>query len=698
MKRTFTLIAIIIFFSISSLAAGKIKLACIGDSITYGAGIEDRDSCSYPAQLQVLLGEDYDVRNFGHSGATLIRKSYRPYNTLPEYAAALEYVPDMVVIHLGINDTDPRSWPNYSEDFIADYHALMNDFKKVNPKVKIWICLMTPISHTHKRFLSGTRDWHLQEQNVIRKIAETTPGIGLIDLYTPLFIRPDLFPDGLHPNIEGAGIIAKNVYGALTGDFGGLQLSPMYSDNMVLQRHKPLTIEGTANAGTRIKISLVANEGYKKIANGKATAGANGKWSITLPSLEAGGPYELKIGDKTFKNVWIGEVWLCSGQSNMEFTLKKCSTSKDDMKEADCNEKIHLFHFKQKHGTGNVEWNEEFLKEVNRLEYFNINGWTICTGKNAAPFSAIAYHFGCILADSLGCHVGLINNAVGGSTTESWCDSRVLRWEYPQVLYNWYKGDFGQKWARERAMKNIGEKANLKLQRHSYTPGYLFDAAIRPIGRYGLKGILWYQGESNAHNIETHANLFRLAVKSWREWWGENLPVQMIQISGINRPSWPSFRNSQRLLAEELNNVEMTVCSDLGNPTDVHPKNKKPVGERAAWSALHYVYDREDIVPSGPVFKKFQVEGNAIRLYFDFAEGLKGTSGFEIAGPDGLFYKADAKIEHRRGEAPTIVVQCREVKNPESVRYAWVPYPENANLYNGAGMPCSTFLASIPDK
>jgi len=693
MKRIIVLVVSLLISA--TFTQGKIKLACIGDSITYGAGIENRDSCSYPAQLQAMLGQDYDVRNFGHSGATLIRKSYRPYNTLPEYSAALEFIPDMVVINLGINDTDPRSWPNYSEDFITDYHKLMDDFKRVNPKVKIWICLMTPISHTHKRFLSGTRDWHLQEQNLIRKIAQTTPGVGLIDLYTPLFIRPDLFPDGLHPDKEGAGIIAQSVYGFLTGDFGGLKLSPMYSDNMVLQRQKPLTIEGTANAGTMVKVTLSVNKTNKRIASGSDTAGPDGKWSVSLSALEAGGPYNLTIGDKLFKNVWVGEVWLCSGQSNMEFRLDKCSTADVDLKDADTKYKIHLFHFKQKHGTGNVEWDGEFLNDVNRLEYFNLDGWKVCNCRDAAPFSAIAYHFGCVLADSLGCHVGLINNAVGGSTTESWCDSEVLRWDYPQVLFDWYHGDFGQKWVRGRAMKNLGKNANLKLQRHSYTPGYLFDAAIRPIEHYGLKGILWYQGESNAHNIETHAELFRLAVKSWREWWGENLPVQMIQISGIDRPSWPSFRESQRLLSEEIDNINMTVCSDLGDSKDVHPKNKKPVGERAAWSALHYLYNFVNIVPNGPVFKNMEVEGKAVRLYFDFAEGLCGDSGFELAGPDGIYYPADATIETRSGESPTIVIRCKAVSTPESVRYGWEPYPSKANIYNGAGMPCSTFKTSV---
>jgi len=692
MKRLLTLLTLLVMAGSADLSS-KTKVACIGDSITYGATIENRDSCLYPAQLQRLMGTDYEVCNFGHNGATLIRRSYRPYNTLPEYFEALKFAPDIVVIHLGINDTDPRSWPNYSDDFIPDYRALMDDFRKVNPKVRIWICLMTPIFHGHPRFLSGTRDWHAQEQTAIRQIAKTTQGVGLIDLYTPLFTRADLFADNIHPDAEGAGIIARTVYGALTGQYGGLRLSPMYSDHMVLQRGKPLLLEGSANAGTSVEVTLAAAPGI--IAFGRTETDSDGHWAVSLPPLEAGGPYTLKVGDKLFKDVWVGEVWLCSGQSNMEFSLKQCSTADEDLRSAGEQGRIHLFQFAQKHNTGDFAWDSEFLKDVNRLQYFNTDGWKLCDGASAAGFSAVGYHFGRVLADSLGCHVGLINCAVGGSTTESWCDARVLRWEYPQVLYDWYHGDFGQEWARKRAMRNVENCVDLKCQRHPYTPGYLFDAAIRPMERYPLRGILWYQGESNAHNVEVHADLFRLAVKSWREWWGDDLPVQMIQLSGIRRPGWPSFRNSQRLLAQDIEGVNMTVCSDLGHPTDVHPKDKKPVGERASWSALYNVYDHCTVVPSGPIFERMSVCGNALRLYFDFAEGLNGTDGFEIAGPDGIYHMAQTRIEQHSGETVTILVWSDEVQSPESVRYAWQPYPEKANLYNGAGMPCSTFKAFV---
>ena len=228
----------------------RLKVACVGNSVTYGMGLPNREKESYPTRLQEMLGPDYEVRNFGHSGSTLLNRGHRPYVKVPEYRQALDFKADIVVIHLGLNDTDPRNWPQHRDDFVADYHALIDSFRTANPHARVWICLMTPIFHDHRRFDSGTREWHALIQDHIRLVAEGA-GTGLIDLYTPLHRRPDLFPDALHPNAEGAEILAHTVYGALTGNYGGLQLPVTYGDGMVLQRNQPLTINGTANAGER---------------------------------------------------------------------------------------------------------------------------------------------------------------------------------------------------------------------------------------------------------------------------------------------------------------------------------------------------------------------------------------------------------------------------------------------------------------
>ena len=236
-------------------AGAPIKVACVGNSVTYGFGIEDREVNSYPAQLQRLLGDGYEVRNFGRSGATLSRRGHRPYHLTEEYQQAMAFAADKVVIHLGLNDTDPRNWPNYRDQFVSDYLTLINAFREVNPDCEIWVCRMTPIFHGHSRFKSGTRDWFWQIQRKIEAVAASAH-TGLIDFHPRLYQRPDLMPDNLHPNAEGAGFLAQAVYGHLTGDFGGLRLPITYSDYMVLQRGKPLRIAGQANAHETVTVKV----------------------------------------------------------------------------------------------------------------------------------------------------------------------------------------------------------------------------------------------------------------------------------------------------------------------------------------------------------------------------------------------------------------------------------------------------------
>lgn len=690
MKKFLTVI-IFIAILVNNQVFCKYKVACIGDSVTYGMRLEDREHESYPFQLGLLLGSEYDVRNFGHNGATLLQKGHRPYTTLEEYRKALEFSPDIVIIHLGLNDTDPRDWPDYSDDFIIDYRNLIGSFRKTNCNVRIWICLLSPIMPGHPRFLSGTRDWRNQIQSRIRQLA-ATDDVGIIDLNSALIDRTDLFPDNLHPTAEGASIIARTVFSAITGNYGGLKLGPLYSDGMVLQRDKQLKIMGTADTGSKISVKLLTStcENEASAAFGSTVTSANGKWCVTLPALPAGGPYLMTVSDThesiTFKDVWIGEVWLCSGQSNMAFTLKECDTAPDDLRAAGSQPLLHLFSMTPNWQTNDVSWQESALDSINKLKYFTCSGWRKCTPSSARDFSAIGYHFGRSLADSLGCHVGVIFCAVGGSTTESWVDYEMLEEHFPEILNDWFDGDFGQQWARERAKKNISLAKN-PLQRHPYEPGYLFSAGIKTIGRYCVRGIAWYQGESNAHNIEAHEKLFRLMVASWRNFWGEELPFETVQLSGIGtRPSWPKFRDSQRRLALEDSLIHMTACADLGDKDNVHPKAKKPIGERLTRSALHYEYGLNDIIPSGPVYKKFEKDGSVLRLYFDFTEGMRVSNGFEIAGIDGVYYPATAKVE-----GATIILSSPQVQVPCAVRYAWMPFPAEADLINSTGIGSSTF-------
>ena len=697
MKRTLLLLCLLL--CTTAYGQNKIKVACVGNSVTYGAGIEDREVNSYPAQLQRMLGDGYEVMNFGKSGATLLNKGHRPYCDQEEYRAALGFAGDRVVIHLGLNDTDPRNWPNYRDNFVADYLALIRSFRDANPDCRIWICRMTPISHRHPRFKSGTRDWYWMEQETIEEIARLA-NTGLIDLQAGLYNRPDLLPDAIHPTAEGGGILAKTIYRELTGNYGGLQMPVTYSDNMVLQREKPIQIKGTANAGQKVTVQIA---GQKR----EATTATNGKWSVTLDPLQAGGPYELAIEafsptDKknrkktpasrkqVYKDVLVGEVWLCSGQSNMAFRVDELvdSQRKELLEYAGKQPQIRFFNRQPRWYTNAEEWDASAMDSLNRLQYYHDTQWTTCNEQAADRFSAVAFAFGRMLSDSLQIPVGLILNAVGGSGTEAWIDRKTLESDFTDILYNWTQNDFIQDWVRGRAMLNT-KKSTAKLQRHPYEPCYLFETGIEPLQQYPIKGVIWYQGESNAQNIETHERLFPLLVNSWRENWKEELPFYYVQLSSSDRPSWTWFRNSQRKMMAAIPNCGMAVSSDRGDSLDIHPRYKREIGERLARWALNKTYGRR-IIPSGPLYRSVEFKDGAAYLSFDYGEGLHTSDGqplrtFEIAEHDGLFVPAQAEITDGKVKA-----RSEKVVNPKLVRYGWQPFTR-ANLVNGEGLPASTF-------
>ncbi|MBQ8239376.1 MAG: sialate O-acetylesterase [Bacteroides sp.] len=687
--KKYYILSLALFLSCITYAQEKIKVACVGNSITYGTGVAEREKNAYPVKLQQMLGDKYEVGNFGKPGATLLNKGHRPYTQQQEYKDALAFAGDIVVIHLGINDTDPRNWPNYRDEFIGDYRSLMQSFREVNPKARFLIARMTPLSDRHFRFESGTRDWHEEIQLAIECIAKAE-GVQLIDFHEPLYPYPYILEDAVHPNVEGAAILAKTVYEGITGDFGGLKLSGMYSDNMVLQHGETLTIHGKADAGQKVTVAIA---GQKK----KTVAASNGKWMVFLDPLKAGGPYTLTVSaDKQkliYNNVLAGEVWLCSGQSNMEFYLNWSATGKRDIPQAS-NDQIRLFDMKARWRTDAVEWEASVLDSLNHLQYYTDAAWQVCTPETADRFSAIAYYFGKKLQDSLQVPVGLICNAIGGSPAEAWVDRRTLEYEFPTILRNWTKNDFIQDWVRGRAALNV-KKSSYKFQRHPYEPCYLYEAGILPLQQYPIKGVIWYQGESNAHNKDAHEKLFKLLVQSWRKNWNKpEMPFYYVQLSSLNRPSWPWFRDSQRRLMQEIPHTGMAVCTDKGDSLDVHPTRKQEVGERLAAWALNKTYGNQNVVPSGPLYKDISFQKNVAYVSFDYAEGLKASDGhelrtFEIAGEDQVFYPAKAMVEGNQ-----IKVWSDQVKTPKIVRYGWQPFTR-ANLVNGAGLPASTFRSDL---
>lgn len=665
-----------------------IRVACVGNSITYGTGIEDREHFSYPVQLQKMLGDKYVVGNFGKPGATLLRHGHRPYFEQNEFKEAMRFKGDIVVIHLGINDTDPRNWPNYRDEFVTDYLALIDTLRSVNHNARFIIARMTPIAHRHPRFISGTKLWHTEIQQAIETVAKVS-GAELVDFHAPLYPYPNLLPDAIHPNAEGAGILARTVYGGITGDYGGLQMSEIYTDGMVLQREVPLDIHGRADAGRKVTV-MFAGQKVQTVANNR------GEWSVTLQPMKAARNLMLVVeSDKTkkvFRDVAVGEVWLCSGQSNMAFTLQQAATAARDIPNVS-DADLRFFDMKANWQTNDVAWPLSAIDSLNHLQYFAPTSWHGATPETAGQFSAVAYYFGKMLRDSLQVPVGLVCNAVGGAPTEAWIDRNTLETRFPAILNDWLHNDFIQQWVRERAAKNISNARGASA-RHPYEPCYLYESGMLPLLQYRVKGVVWYQGESNAHNMEAHERLFKLLVDSWRtNMKNEEMPFYFVQLSSLNRPSWPWFRDSQLRLMRQLPGLGMAVSSDVGDSLDVHPTHKLEVGERLARWALCKTYARK-VVPSGPLFSRAWREGSTAVVEFDYADGLTTSDGnplrcFEVAETEGLFYPAEAEISGGK-----VRLSSDKVRTPHFVRYAWQPFTR-ANMVNADGLPASTFRAEF---
>lgn len=706
----------------------KVKVACIGDSITYGFGIEDREHCSYPAQLQKRLGDGYQVANFGKSNMGLLFNGPLPYVKEPEYQAALDFKPDIAVIHLGVNDVDFRSWPCHRDEFIPNYLELIGNLRRANPACRILVARLTPIGAQNRRFETGSRDWLAEIQHAVEIVAKVAD-VQLVDFREPIYQYPALMPDQLHPSAEGYGILAKTVYEGITGDFGGLQMAPVYSSDMVLQHGQKWSVRGIADAGEKIRLSLkvTGKVGGAKIRQdqivlssgallatgkggdqeGQAVAGQDGRWAVELEPLRAGEVYRMTVVSKdrsyVYENVAAGEVWLCSGQSNMQFRLNEACTAAEDIPLAE-NALLRLYDMKPCSGVLEAEWSEETLDRVNHNLYFAPARWKACHSGNAAWFSAVGYYFGKMLQENLEIPVGLICNAIGGTTTESWVDRGSLEFHFPGILMDWWENEYVYDFIRNQARKNC-QKAGTLCQRHPYQPYYSYDAGIRPIRDFAIRGVIWYQGESNVKNYLTHEKLFHLLVEGWRrDFSNPKMPFYFVQLSGMDRPAWPWFRDSQRRLAEEMEYVGMAVSSDYGDSLDVHPKNKRPIGQRLARLALNKTYGLEKVVPCGPMFSGVCFEKGQAYVSFQYGEGMKSSdgkaiSGFEVAGEDEIFYPAHAEVvaqKERSGVATDMNISrqmrvwSEKVERPVLVRYAWQPFTR-ANLVNGEGLPASTF-------
>jgi sialate O-acetylesterase len=442
-----------------------------------------------------------------------------------------------------------------------------------------------------------------------------------------------------------------------------VRLPAIFSDNMVLQREQPVPVWGWAEAGKEVTVTVAGQSATAK-------AGADGRWKATLPKLPAGGPHELVVQEAggpavTLKNVLVGEVWLCSGQSNMEWPLTASMNPQQEIAAANYP-KIRLFNVQKK----TAAEPQDDCK----------GAWTECSPKSVPGFSAVGYFFIRHLHKELDVPAGMIESAWGGTAAEAWTCRKVLESEpsFKPMLDRW---DLG---------KAPPHDAN--------RPANLYNGMIAPLAPFAIRGAIWYQGESNCGRAYQYRTLFPLMINNWRTAWGRgDLPFGLVQLApyrryegGDNGTTCTELREAQAMTVEKLPNVGMAVTMDISDVNDIHPKNKQDVGRRLALWALAKVYEK-NVVYSGPIYKAMNVEGSKVRIRFDHVGGGlvtrdgKAPSDFIIAGEDQKFAPATAVID-----GDTVVVSSDQVAKPAAVRYGWRDGAE-PNLANKEGLPACPF-------
>lgn len=482
-----------------------------------------------------------------------------------------------------------------------------------------------------------------------------------------------------------------------------VRLPALFSDHMVLQRNAPIHIWGWADAGERVAVTLAAERAT-------ATVGADGKWQVDLKPLSSGGPDTLTVVGKNTRalhDILIGDVWLCGGQSNMEFTLKRAENGASTAaKSSDSHLRLFKVHTQQANQPAD-----------------DVKGTWSEAGPSTTPdFSAVGYFFGRDLRKSENGPIGLISSNVGGTTAQAWTSNATLN-ANPALKSRYVDTDAANQAAHDAAMaayeaarvKAGADGAKKPTKPYSFwSSSTLYNGMIAPLTPFPIRGVIWYQGESNTHDPIGYRILLPAMIRNWRAQWGQpDLPFLIVQLASFGSPSgkgtaWAEIREAQQLTAEELPNVGLAVSIDLGNRHQIHYTNKEPVGDRLALLARKMVYGESKLVASGPTFDTMKIEGSKVILKFtSVGDGLTikgGTSagvavpenqlvGFTVAGADDQFVPANAKIVSK----DTIEVSSPQVPAPQIVRYGYANFP-TVNLWNKNGLPAAPFRTDGPHE
>jgi sialate O-acetylesterase len=437
-------------------------------------------------------------------------------------------------------------------------------------------------------------------------------------------------------------------------------------------------------------------------------ADATGGWRLNLAPLEAcATPQTLTVEGSSqieLTNILVGDVWLISGQSNADWPLRSAAGSHAAIDTA-TNTLVRFLHLAEAPVTTAKAWTPEELAKLNPQDYFS-GVWQVADPSNVGTVSAVGFFFVREIQTTQKVPVGLIDCTVGGTMALNWIPRDVIRTDarLADMADHFLESDAVPLFAKTRLCQNLAawDAAGRQepMPEHPYKPGACWQNGLATIAPFALRGVLWYQGETDADFYEAAAFeamatrytvTFKLLASAWRAAW-ENaaLPIYSVQLPRMNRPSWPWFRESQLICSRAISNTAMSVSFEYGEPGNVHPIDKAPVAARLALIARAQVY-RESIEWSGPQLRGWSIEGSKVQLHFDHAEsGLVSSDGrslrlFSVAGADHRFFPASVTITNA-----SLMVHAPQVPQPVAVRYAWVPSGD-INFYNGAGLPASPF-------
>ena len=450
---------------------------------------------------------------------------------------------------------------------------------------------------------------------------------------------------------------------------GQIELSNLFTDNMVLQRNSNVNIWGKSSPNKFINIFTSWNN-----INTTTKSDNLGKWNLKIETNSNKGPHKIIISSeryiKEIDNVLLGEVWFASGQSNMEMSLNgyvnEPINGSEDLIAKSENSNIRLLTVKQNYSS-------------KPLDSFN-GEWKVSNPKNVRYFSAVAYSFAKYITESLDLPVGIIVTAWGGTPAEAWVKKSFLDKNFEAGI-----------------IKNNDPE---KLDHHN--PGYLYNAMLNPLIPFTVRGGIWYQGENNRVRAKHYSKLMNVMIHSWREEWGiGEFPFYFVQIAPFryddaNKFTSAELREAQLEAMKNIENSGMVSTVDIGDLNSIHPPEKIEVGNRLAYWALNKTYGFESITPSGPIVKSAKINGSSVKINFDYAQnGFYNFNGplkdFELAGDDDQYYTAIAKISGR-----SIIVESENVPVPTKVRYGWKNYFE-ATLFNLEGLPASSFQINSLD-